>query len=129
MMPSGIARAISVGVFGAVPAEIEGTMSVLGSGADGGLIVLPDAFTDVHREQIIALAARHRVPTIYGYRYHPPQRGSRKSKISLMRATQRGSKPFAFISARAAGEERKAISALPASCCLLAATMPAAYRV
>ena len=49
--------------------EIEGTMSVLGSGADGGLIVLPDAFTDVHREQIIALAARHRVPTIYGYRY------------------------------------------------------------
>jgi len=51
------------------PAEIEGTMSVLGSGADGGLIVLPDAFTDVHREQIIALAARHRVPTIYGYRY------------------------------------------------------------
>jgi putative ABC transport system substrate-binding protein len=51
------------------PAEIEGTMSVLGAGADGGLIVLPDAFTDVHREQIIALAARHRVPTIYGYRY------------------------------------------------------------
>jgi putative ABC transport system substrate-binding protein len=51
------------------PAEIEGSMSVLGSGADGGLIVLPDAFTDVHREQIIALAARHRVPTIYGYRY------------------------------------------------------------
>jgi putative ABC transport system substrate-binding protein len=51
------------------PAEIEGTMSVLGSGADSVLIVLPGAFTDVHREQIIALAAHHRVPTIYGYRY------------------------------------------------------------
>src|SRR5215470_3707098 len=51
------------------PAEIEGTMSVLGSGADNGLIVLPGAFTDVHRQQIIALAARHRVPAIYGYRY------------------------------------------------------------
>jgi putative ABC transport system substrate-binding protein len=51
------------------PSEIEGTMSVLGSGADGGLIVLPDAFTDVYREQIIALAARYRVPTIYSYRY------------------------------------------------------------
>jgi len=51
------------------PAEIEGTMSVLGSGADSGLIVLPGAFTDVHREQIIALAAHHRVPAIYGYRY------------------------------------------------------------
>jgi len=42
---------------------------LLGSGADSGLIVLPGAFTDVHREQIIALAARHRVPAIYGYRY------------------------------------------------------------
>ena len=51
------------------PAEIEGTMSVLGSGADSGLIVLPGAFTDVHRKQIIALAAHHRVPTIYSYRY------------------------------------------------------------
>jgi putative tryptophan/tyrosine transport system substrate-binding protein len=51
------------------PAEIEGTMSLLSSGGDGGLIVLPDAFTDVHREQIIALAARYRVPTIYSYRY------------------------------------------------------------
>src|SRR5262249_25567652 len=51
------------------PAEIEGTMSALGSGADGGLIVLPGAFADVHREQIIALAAHHRVPAIYTYRY------------------------------------------------------------
>ena len=51
------------------PAEIEGIMSALGQGAPGGLIVVPDAFTDVYREQIIALAARHRVPTIYGYRY------------------------------------------------------------
>jgi putative tryptophan/tyrosine transport system substrate-binding protein len=84
MMPSGIARAISVGVFGAVPAEIEGTMSVLGSGADGGLIVLPDAFTDVHREQIIALAARHRVPTIYGYRYHPHPKGGLENRKSAL---------------------------------------------
>jgi putative tryptophan/tyrosine transport system substrate-binding protein len=51
------------------PAEIEGIMSALGQDAPGGLIVVPDAFTDVYREQIIALAARHRVPTIYGYRY------------------------------------------------------------
>jgi putative ABC transport system substrate-binding protein len=51
------------------PAEIEGIMSALGQGAPGGLIVVPDAFTDVYREQIIELAARHRVPTIYGYRY------------------------------------------------------------
>src|SRR5216683_1714800 len=50
-------------------AEIEGAMSAIEKGAGGGLIVLPGAFTDVNREQIIALAARYRVPTIYGYRY------------------------------------------------------------
>ena len=51
------------------PAEIDGAMSALGQGEDGGLIVLPDAFTDVYRAQIIKLASRYRVPTIYGYRY------------------------------------------------------------
>jgi putative tryptophan/tyrosine transport system substrate-binding protein len=51
------------------PAEIEGTITALAQGERGGLIVLPEAFTDVYREQIIALAARHRVPTVYGYRY------------------------------------------------------------
>ena len=49
--------------------KIDGAMSALGKGGDGGLIVLPDAFTDVHRDQIIKLAARYRVPTVYGYRY------------------------------------------------------------
>jgi putative ABC transport system substrate-binding protein len=51
------------------PAEIDGTMSLLGSGADSGLIVLPGPFADVHRDQILTLASHHRVPTIYGYRY------------------------------------------------------------
>jgi putative ABC transport system substrate-binding protein len=36
----------------------------------GSLIVMPDAFTTVHRELIIELAARHRLPAIYPYRYH-----------------------------------------------------------
>ncbi len=66
---AGVGAVKPIGALIHDPAEIEGTMSVLGSGADGGLIVLPDAFTDVHREQIIALAARYRVPTIYSYRY------------------------------------------------------------
>jgi putative tryptophan/tyrosine transport system substrate-binding protein len=34
--------------------------------ADAGLIVAPETFTDVHREFIVALAGRHRVPAIYG---------------------------------------------------------------
>src|SRR5262249_20704972 len=50
------------------PTDIEGVISALGRRADGGLIVLPDAFTDVYREKVIMLATRYRVPTIYGYR-------------------------------------------------------------
>ncbi len=34
----------------------------------GGLIILPDAFTTGHRNLIIALAARHRLPAIYPLR-------------------------------------------------------------
>ena len=36
---------------------------------DGGLLVLPDATTNLHRELIIALAARHRMPAVYGFRH------------------------------------------------------------
>jgi putative ABC transport system substrate-binding protein len=50
------------------PAEIEAVMTALSQSADGGLIVIPDAFTDVYRDKIITLATRYRVPTIYGYR-------------------------------------------------------------
>jgi hypothetical protein len=35
----------------------------------GGLIVLPENTTNTHSEFIIGLAARHRVPAIYAYRY------------------------------------------------------------
>src|SRR5262249_5843256 len=49
-------------------AEIQAAISALEQGARGGLIVLPDAFTDVYREQIIALAARHRVCPVCGSR-------------------------------------------------------------
>jgi putative ABC transport system substrate-binding protein len=35
---------------------------------NGGLIVLPDGTTNLHRGLIIALATRHRVPAIYAFR-------------------------------------------------------------
>jgi putative ABC transport system substrate-binding protein len=34
----------------------------------GGLLIMPDSFTMSHREMIVALALRHRVPAIYPYR-------------------------------------------------------------
>jgi putative tryptophan/tyrosine transport system substrate-binding protein len=40
-----------------------------------GLIVMPDIFILAHREQIIALAAQHRLPAAYAYRLFPASGG------------------------------------------------------
>ena len=50
-------------------AEIERNIAEFARGTNGGLIVVPGALAVVHRELIIALAARHRLPAIYPYRY------------------------------------------------------------
>jgi putative tryptophan/tyrosine transport system substrate-binding protein len=49
--------------------EIEHTIAAFARHASGGLMVLPDVSTTNHRDLIIALAARHRLPTVYPYRY------------------------------------------------------------
>jgi putative tryptophan/tyrosine transport system substrate-binding protein len=49
-------------------AEIEVVMAMLGREPGGGLILPPNDFTSIHQESIIALAARYRLPTIYGAR-------------------------------------------------------------
>ena len=49
-------------------AEIERTIGEFAREPNGGLVVLPDATTLVHRAVIIAMAARHRVPAIYAFR-------------------------------------------------------------
>ena len=50
-------------------AEIERVVAKVAQPPVGGLMPLPDIFLNVHREQIIELTARYRVPTIYQYRY------------------------------------------------------------
>ena len=49
-------------------AQLERAVIDLAAKPDGGLIVLPDVFTMGHRDLIIALAARHRVPAVYPLR-------------------------------------------------------------
>ena len=51
------------------PAEIENTITKLGGETGSGLVLVPDNFTTVHREFIISLTARFRIPAIYPYRY------------------------------------------------------------
>jgi putative tryptophan/tyrosine transport system substrate-binding protein len=48
-------------------AEIERAIATVAVQPDGGLLMLPDAFTWTYRMQIIALAARNRVPAVYQY--------------------------------------------------------------
>jgi putative ABC transport system substrate-binding protein len=50
-------------------AEIEPIMAALGQERGSGLIILPDNFNLMHRDLIIALAERYRVPAVYPYRY------------------------------------------------------------
>jgi putative ABC transport system substrate-binding protein len=50
------------------PPEIERAVIAFARGANGGLIVLSSATGVVHRELIITLAARHRLPAVYPYR-------------------------------------------------------------
>jgi putative ABC transport system substrate-binding protein len=49
-------------------AEIERAIGEFVREPNGGLVVLPDATTLVHRKLIVALADRHRVPAIYAFR-------------------------------------------------------------
>ena len=49
-------------------AEIEAALDNFAREPGGGLLVLPDISTTLHRDLICALAARHRLPAIYPFR-------------------------------------------------------------
>jgi putative ABC transport system substrate-binding protein len=65
--PSFGVRVTAADVHGAV--EIEDAIGDFAHEPNGGLIVLPGPINTAHRELIIALAARHRLPAVYPYRY------------------------------------------------------------
>ena len=50
-------------------AEMEGAIAVFARSPEGGLVVTSSAFAVHHRELIIALAARHKLPAVYYRRY------------------------------------------------------------
>src|SRR5262249_16802289 len=51
-------------------ADIERAIEAFAAGSNGGLAGLPNPVTTVHRELIIALAAKHRLPAVYAYRVY-----------------------------------------------------------
>ena len=55
--------------------EVERAITAFGQSANSGLIVTGSTGAAVHRELIIALAARHRLPAIYNSRFWPAADG------------------------------------------------------
>jgi putative ABC transport system substrate-binding protein len=52
------------------PSEMERAVAVFAGEPNGGLIASTGAGVMLHRERIVALAARHRLPAVYAYRSH-----------------------------------------------------------
>jgi putative ABC transport system substrate-binding protein len=64
---------IPAGVENAV--DIERSIAEIGREANGGLIVMPDSITLIHRKLIVSLAERYHLPAIYPFRYFPDDGG------------------------------------------------------
>ena len=49
--------------------EVERAIGAFARESNGGLIVTPNAWTAVHRELVVTVAARHKLPAVYAARY------------------------------------------------------------
>jgi len=56
-------------------AELDTVIATQAREPNGGVVVIPDGFLNVHRAEIISLAARHRLPIVYPWRFFPEQGG------------------------------------------------------
>ncbi len=64
--------------------DIESALSALASEPNGGVVVMPDAFTPVHRGLIIALTARYRLPAVYPFRFFATSGGLMSYGVNVM---------------------------------------------
>jgi putative tryptophan/tyrosine transport system substrate-binding protein len=55
--------------------ELESVIAAQVREPNGGLIVMPDSFTDSNREEIISLTARYHLPAVYAYRFFTERGG------------------------------------------------------
>jgi putative ABC transport system substrate-binding protein len=65
-------------------AEMESVIEQFARESDGALLVLPDLFTATNRQSIIALAARHRLPAVYPFRYFVASGGLMSYGIEML---------------------------------------------
>jgi len=64
--------------------EMERVIEQFARASDGALLVLPDLFTATNRRSIVALAARHRLPAVYPFRYFVASGGLMSYGIELL---------------------------------------------
>ena len=50
------------------PADLEPAINAFAGEPNRGLVVLPSPITEVHRDTVVALAAQHKLPAVYGFR-------------------------------------------------------------
>jgi putative tryptophan/tyrosine transport system substrate-binding protein len=65
VVPAGVSNA----------AEVEHAIEKFAHSPNGGLIVLPSPIASIHSNLIIGLAARHRVPAVYPFRFYASDGG------------------------------------------------------
>ena len=65
-------------------ADIEQSISSLAQQDNGGLLCPPETFITAHRDLVIALAAKHRLPAVYAWRYFVTDGGLMSYGIDLV---------------------------------------------
>jgi putative ABC transport system substrate-binding protein len=63
-------------------AEFDTVIAAQAREPNGGLIVMPDGFLNVHRAEIILLAARYHLPAVYPWRFFAEQGGCSPTEVS-----------------------------------------------
>ena len=56
-------------------AELEGAIAAEARVPNGGIVVIPDGFLNVHRKTIVSLTAHHKLPAIYAWPFFPEMGG------------------------------------------------------
>jgi putative tryptophan/tyrosine transport system substrate-binding protein len=69
--------------------EMEDVIEQFARASDGALLVLPDLFTATNRQSIVAIAARHRLPAVYPFRYFVASGGLVSYGIELLETYRR----------------------------------------
>jgi putative ABC transport system substrate-binding protein len=67
-----------------VPADIESLLGSYGHEQTTGVVIMPDTFTNLHRDLIISLSARHRVPAIYPFEFMADEGGLMSYGVDLL---------------------------------------------